>query len=105
VIGLTHYSTEVSYYPPTVQQQSKEDDMADPFIDVPQTLWERIRQKLNPHQASWEWHVEGWTFDRVDFQINFSNLAVQSSQLVNLDKSEFRNCTSVQADEMWQRQK
>src|SRR5262249_41374377 len=42
---------------------------------------------------------------RVDFQINYSNLAVQSSQLVSLDQSEFNNCTIVQADETWQRDK
>src|SRR5215475_2468945 len=96
--------SKVGYCAHPLHQQTAEDDMADPFIDVPTTLWNRMKQKINT-PVPLQWSVEGWTYDRVDFQINYSNLAVQSSQLVSLDQSEFNNCTIVQADETWQRDK
>jgi hypothetical protein len=85
-------------------RQSKEDNMADDFIDIPQKIWERIKPKITSSPAI-QWTVKSWTYDRLDFQINYSNLAVQSSRIVSIDITEFKNCTDVEADETWQRQK
>jgi hypothetical protein len=83
--------------------------MSNGFIltDVPLTIMERIRAKV-VSAGGWvwansQWSLESWTYDRVDLQIQYSDLGVQSSVPVNLDRSEFRNCTSVQASETWQR--
>ena len=83
--------------------------MSNGFIltDVPQTIMERIRAKVvSAGGWAWansQWFLQSWTYDRVDLQIQYSNLGVQSSVPVNLDRSEFRNCTSLQASETWQR--
>jgi hypothetical protein len=83
--------------------------MSNGFIltDVPQTIMERIRAKVvSAGGWAWvnsQWFLQSWTYDRVDLQIQYSNLGVQSSVQVNLDRSEFRNCTSLQASETWQR--
>jgi hypothetical protein len=83
--------------------------MSNGFIltDVPQTIMERIRAKVvSAGGWAWvnsQWSLQSWTYDRVDLQIQYSNLGVQSSVPVNLDRSEFRNCTSLEASETWQR--
>ena len=83
--------------------------MSNGFIltDVPQTIMERIRAKVvSAGGWAWvnsQWSLQSWTYDRVDLQIQYSNLGLQSSVPVNLDRSEFRNCTSLQASETWQR--
>lgn len=83
--------------------------MSNGFIltDVPQTIMERIRAKVvSAGGWTWansQWSLHSWTYNRVDLQIQYSNLGLQSSVPVNLDRSEFRNCTSLQASETWQR--
>jgi hypothetical protein len=83
--------------------------MSDPLftlIDIPELVFNRIRELMiqaNPTLVNASWSLGPVTYDRVDFQINYANLAVQSSMPVALDSSEFSNCTSVQDQELWQR--
>ena len=72
---------------PTPQRRCTEDLMSNPsFIltDVPHTIMERVRAKVLSVNSSIEWQnsqwsLESWTWDRGDLQINYSNLAIQSS--------------------------